>query len=395
MIVVSVLCSTVKLVYAQDAFASSFLASHSTLTKAQEKTVVVVAVAGAGGLFAATSAATIDEIFLQRLLWRRTVNKYNRFSEEVRRIGMPRELVEYFGSLPSYERYTSKALRSLPTGYSFEEGLAFQRLLKQIKNAKSRFHTTQELFLKLDKTKQKVRKFGAKDSFSDSAKGVQEYISETLKSLKNFRGTYPNLAYTHEYGWHIPTSYSFARQQWMLTRVEAWQVKDGIMTEGKYKGMPVERRLTSDGEDYIIRLTPRAKALQRRNLKQLTKLGKAAKMAVPLVALGAALEAAAAPQQQDMEIAQKLLENPELAFGLTEEEAAYIEAHASKFPRTIETYNQYAQAVKAFEELDAQQQEQLVQEAQAILEEEAANAAEIDTAQAREKLVRSLQQKAY
>lgn len=396
----SVLCllfSTICPSFAQDNNAEKFLAARQALSEVKDIRAQKVIGIGAA-VVAPVGAVVVYKMFEDNISWYRTVGKYNAFTEQIRKIGLPKDLVDYFGSLPKEVRYSGEALKNVPAGYTEEMLKACQNNLIAIENAKNWFHRARRLSGDGGRKVQRQMERALRDyswlEKDRTLRGVnkmltEEYIPYTLDGLKKFRKTYPDLKYTHQYGWHIPMPYSRLQKNWMMAQIAGWEADvNGVIQHGKYKGMFMETREMDGGVACFVRLTRHNKA-QRFSLAK-TVGTKTTKALLPIAILGIALYDAPTAGAQDMAVAQRLRENAQLAFDMSDEEAEFILQHAKDFTQTIDVYAQYAQWADGFNQLNEEEKTNLIQEVEALQAEEDATQAQEQAELSAEQLRRGL-----
>ena len=405
-LMVGVLCiclllSTVQPVFATGDNAEKFLAARRTLSETTDDNTWTVI--GIGAAIAVPVGAIIGyELFKDAIRWYDIVYKYNAFTEQVRKIGMPKELVDYFGRLPEEGRYGWEAVKNVPAGYTKEMGARCVYNLGLIDKTKTLFHQARRLSGDGGKKAQQEMERALKKRPGASQKSAlstmhkvltEDYIPNALEELKKFRAKYPNLQYTSEYGWHVPMRYSLIQKNWAFKEIAGWEANaQGVIAHGKYRGMPVEMRETTDGVRYFVRFTGHNKAMRPKLLRTLSK--KAVK-AAPVLLLGIALlHDAPTASARDAIVAEHLRANPKSAANMSDEDANYILEHADEFPETIDVYVQYAQWAEAFKQLNSEQQNQLLQDIEKLKEQEVADEKqeqELEAQEIRRGLTRHLQ----
>ena len=349
----ALLFSSLSPAFAGQDNAQKFQTAREQLSEPEADSILkVVGIAGVVtfGLLTAAVLPSSAYAYFNRLLLADAIDSYNVFTEELRRIGVPDQ---YMGQLGFF------------TQASFDDYKALYENILEVEDLSTKLS---------QQTRISTKEF---DANCQQLLSLQEDI---LRQAREFKMTYPNLVYTHEYNYLIPKPLSYTGKSLMIPFTirgaqdkkspNSWTVqsKDGklFVTEGKYKGMPVEVQ----GTGCFIRITPHNKAIQKQYLKSLRKgASKTAVVGAPLLALGLILDAAQA-SAQDEKIAERLQQNPALAFAMSDEEADFIAQNADAFPQTIEIYSQYAQIAARWnsltEEEQAQVQKQIEQQTEKV-----------------------------
>lgn len=273
----------------------------------------------------------------------RVVKEYNAVTEQLREIGLPKNLAELTNDTEARELVNSIK--------QFEEN--FDRLV-DVHNGDVVIYNTPVSGREYTKIKENM--------FTRAEKAVDVYKKEVLARAAKFKKAHPELLYTHEYTEFIPDSFNYFKNDWNLAtvRTDEVSVRNGIVASGKYKGMQVEQRNLDNY--FFIRLNKHNKALHRQALKK--GLGKGVGAGAVMVGIGLILEGTTQTvSAKDKTIADRLRANPQLVIDMSDEEANLIGTHANELPETIDLYSQYAQAISEFVQLSQEEQEAVLEEA--------------------------------